>query len=233
MENSNNSSTSIKTWAPDDKPREKLMTKGRESLSDSELLAILIRTGSGKDTAVDLAKKVLQMGGNDLNELGRLSVGDLMTIKGIGEAKAVTIIAALEVGRRRQSLSPRMREKFTSSKELGGYLRAALKDYSHEVFGVVFLNRALKLIQFEVISKGGMSQTVADPRVIFKRALDVKACTLVLCHNHPSGNLKPSEADRMLTERMVQAGKLLDVQVLDHLIVSEEGYYSFADEGLI
>lgn len=233
MENSNNSSTSIKNWAHDDKPREKLMAKGREALSDSELLAILVRTGSGKDSAVDIAKKILQMGKNNLNDLGKLSAEDLMEIKGVGEAKAVTIIAALELGRRRQSLEPLSREKFTSSNKLAGYLRASLKDYSHEVFGVVFLDRALKLIKFEVVSKGGMSQTVADPRIIFKRALEVKASTLILCHNHPSGNLKPSEADRALTDRMVQAGKLLDVQVLDHLIVSEEGYFSFADEGLI
>jgi DNA repair protein RadC len=233
MESSNKSSTSIKNWAIDDRPREKLASKGRESLSDSELLAILINTGSGKSSAVDLAKEVLRLGGNNLDELGKLSLKDMMSVKGIGEAKAITLVAALELGRRRQAGFPLNKTQVRSSKELADYLKTALKDYEHEVFAVVFMNRANKINHFQVLSSGGISHTIVDPRIIFKRALEVKATSIVLCHNHPSGNLRPSRQDEALTAKLKEAGTLLDINVVDHLIVSDEGYYSFADEGMI
>ncbi|MDQ2720131.1 MAG: DNA repair protein RadC [Bacteroidota bacterium] len=233
MESVNKSSTPIKNWAIDDRPREKLLTKGRESLSDSELVAILINTGSRKSSAVDLAKAVLEKGKNNLDELGKLSVKDMLTIPGIGEAKAITIIAALELGRRRQSSPLLDKSRVRSSKELADFLKASLKDYSHEVFAVVFLNRANKVNHFEVLSSGGLTHTIVDPRIIFKRALEVKATSIVLCHNHPSGNLRPSKQDEELTEKLKNAGKLIDIQVVDHLIVSDEGHYSFADEGMM
>lgn len=233
MESSNKSSTSIKNWAIDDRPREKLLTKGRESLSDSELLAILINTGSRTRSAVDLAKDVLALGKNNLDKLGKLSLSDLMTIKGIGAAKAVTLTAALELGRRRQSIAPLNKTYVRSSNELADYLKATLKDYSHEVFAVAFLNKSNKINHFEILSKGGMSSTVVDPRILFKKALEVEATSLVLCHNHPSGSLKPSRVDKELTTKLKEAGKYLEISVIDHLIVSDEGYFSFADEGLI
>ena len=233
MESVNKSSTSIKNWAIDDRPREKLIAKGRESLSDSELLAILINTGSGKSSAVDLAKDVLRLGANSLDELGKLSLKELMTIKGIGEAKAVTLVAALELGRRRQASFPLKKIQARSSKELADYLKASLKDYDHEVFAVVFMNKASKVNHFEVFSTGGISHTIVDPRLIFKKALEVKATSLILCHNHPSGSLRPSRQDEELTAKLKSAGKLLDIQVVDHLIVSDEGYFSFADEGVM
>ncbi len=233
METVNKSSTSIKNWAADDRPREKLLTKGRQSLSDSDLLAILINTGSGKRSAVQLAKEVLELGGNNLDELGKLTEKELMKIPGIGEAKAITITAALELGRRRQSAMPLDKIQIGDSSKLASFLKTSLKDYQHEVFAVVFLNRANKINHFEVLSSGGISHTIVDPRIIFKKALEAKATSVVLCHNHPSGNLKPSRADEELTQKLKSAGKLLDIQVLDHLIVSDEGYYSFADEGMM
>jgi DNA repair protein RadC len=233
MESINKSSTSIKNWAIDDRPREKLLAKGKESLSDSELLAILINSGSGKDSAVDVAKKILSLGENNLDELGKLSIKEMMSVKGIGPAKAVTLVAALELGRRRNGSFLQNRKKLQSARELAEYLKSALKDLPHEVFAVVFLNIANKVKHFEILSKGGITNTIADPRVIFLKALEVQATSLVLCHNHPSGNLKPSRADEELTEKFKNAGKLLDIKVLDHLIVSDEGYYSFADEGMM
>jgi len=233
MESSNKSSTSIKNWAIDDRPREKLLDKGRESLSDSELLAILINTGNKNKSAVDLAKEVLLLGKNNLNELGKISLKDLMNIKGIGEAKAVTLAAALELGRRRQATGILQKTYVKSSNELAEFLKAKLKDYSYELFGVVFMNKSNKINHFEIISKGGITSTVVDPRIIFRKAFDVDATSIVLCHNHPSGNLKPSRQDEELTHKIKEAAKYLDIKVIDHLIVSEEGYFSFADEGLI
>ncbi len=233
MESVNKSSTSIKNWAIDDRPREKLMVKGREYLSDSELLAILINTGSRSSSALDLAKKVLTLGNNNLDELGKLTLHELMKIKGIGEAKAITIAAALELGRRR-SISPILDKPFIrSSKDLIDYLKVALRDYPHEVFAVVFMNRANKINHFEVMSTGGISYTIVDPRLIFKKALEVKATSIMLCHNHPSGNLRPSRADEEITQKLKNAGKLLEINVVDHVIVSDEGHFSFADEGLM
>jgi len=224
---------SIKNWAKDDRPREKLLIKGAESLSDSELLAILIHNGTKERTAVDLAKEVLKLGKNNLSELGKLTVKELMKIKGIGPAKAITIVAALELGRRRQSSEPLLKTSISSSNEIATFLQARLKDYNHEVFAVLFLNRANKVNHFEIISEGGITGTVADPRIILKKALEENAVSIILCHNHPSGSLKPSRADEELTRKIKEAAKYLDISVLDHIIVSDTGYYSFADEGIL
>ncbi len=233
METSNKSSTSIKNWAVGDRPREKLLSKGKESLSDSELVAILLNSGSGKESAIDVAKKVLRLGEDNLDELGKVSIKDLMTIKGIGEARAVTLVAALELGRRRHGSAILDKKRIHSSMELATYLKASLKDHSYEVFAVVFLNKSNKIKHFEILSKGGLTHTIVDPRIVFLKALEVQATSIVLCHNHPSGNLRPSRADEEITAKLKNAGQLLDIQVIDHLIVSDEGYYSFADEGII
>lgn len=224
---------SIKHWAKDDRPREKLLLNGAENLSNSELLAILIHNGSREKSAVDLAKEVLKLGKDNLSELGRLSIKDLMKIKGIGEAKAITIAAALELGRRRQSANPLQKTIISTSRDIADYLQTRLKDYRHEVFAVLFLNRANKINHFEIISEGGITGTVADPRIILRKALEADAVNIILCHNHPSGSLKPSRADEQLTSKIREAARLLDIAVIDHIIVSETGYYSFADEGLL
>jgi len=224
---------SIKQWAKDDRPREKLLMKGPESLSDSELLAILIANGNREKSALDLAKEILKLGKNNLPDLGKLTVKELMKVKGIGEAKAISIIAALEIGRRRQALSYREKAAVTNSIEVAKYLQTLLKDHRHEVFAVLFLNRANKINHFQIISEGGIAGTVADPRVILKKALEEDAVSLILCHNHPSGSLKPTLADQELTLKIKEAAKYFDIKVLDHLIVSESGYYSFADSGIL
>jgi len=224
---------SIKEWAKDDRPREKLRYLGPENLSNSELLAILIHNGTRDKTAVDLAKEILRLGKDSLAELGKLSVNEFMKVKGIGEAKAITLAAALELGRRRQATNPLEKTTIRSSGETAAYLRSKLQDYRREVFAVLFLNRANKINHFEIVSEGGITGTVADPRIILRRALEEDAVGLILCHNHPSGNLKPSRADEQLTAKIKEAAGYLDIRVLDHIIVSEEGYYSFADEGLI
>lgn len=224
---------SIKHWSKDDRPREKLLASGAENLSNSELLAILIHNGTRQKSAVDLAREVLLLSKNSLTELGRLSLKDLMKIKGIGVAKAITITAALELGRRRLDSIAFDKPVIRSSNELAGYLRARLQDYRHEVFAVIFLNRANKINHFEIVSEGGITATVADPRIILRRALEQDAVSIVLSHNHPSGSLKPSKADEELTKKIRQAATLFDIAVIDHIIVSEEGYFSFADSGLI
>lgn len=224
---------SIKQWAKDDRPREKLLLKGAENLSNSELLAILIHNGTKEKTAVDLGKEVLRLGKDNLNELGKLTAKELMKIKGIGAAKAITIAAALELGRRRQASASLEKAVITTSNEIAHYLRSALKDYRHEVFAVIFLNQANKINHFEVISEGGITGTVADPRIILKKALEQDAVSIILSHNHPSGSLKPSRADEMLTSKIKEAAKYFDIRVIDHIIVSEDGYYSFANEGLL
>ena len=224
---------SIKQWAKDDRPREKLLSKGADALSDSELIAILLTNGTREKSAVDLAKDILRAGKDNLNELGKLNVKELMKIKGIGEAKAITIVAALEIGRRRQAVASREKTVVTSSTDVAHYLQALLKDYRHEVFAVLFLNRANKINHFQVISEGGMTGTVADPRIILRKALEEDAVSIILCHNHPSGSLKPSRADEELTLKIKEAARYFDIKVLDHLIVSDDGYYSFADEGIL
>jgi DNA repair protein RadC len=233
MENINKHSTSIKNWAIGDRPREKLLAKGAAVLSDSELLAILINNGSKEKSAVQLAKEVLQLGDHNLNELGKLSLKELQSIKGIGIAKAITIAAALEIGRRRQASSALEKTVIKSSRDIAQYLRATIKDYSYEVFAVLFLNKANKINHFEIISRGGLTGTVADPRIILRIALEQEATSIILCHNHPSGNLRPSKADEELTQKIKTAARYLDILMMDHLIVSEEGYYSFADDGLL
>jgi DNA repair protein RadC len=223
----------IKQWAKDDRPREKLLLKGAENLSNSELLAILIHNGIHNKSALDLARDILRIGKDNLNELGRLTLKDLMKVKGIGEAKAITIAAALELGRRRQASLSLGKTVVTTSHDIAEYLQAALKDYRHEVFAVIFLNRANKVKHFEIVSEGGITHTIADPRVILKKALDEDAVSIILCHNHPSGSLKPSRADEELTAKIREAAKFFDIRVMDHIIVSESGYYSFADEGVL
>lgn len=224
---------SIKEWAKDDRPREKLLSSGAENLSHSELLAILIHNGTREKTAVDLAKEVLKLGKDNLAELGKLSVKELMKIKGIGEAKAITIAAALELGRRRQATAALEKPVVSTSGDIARFLQTKLKDHRREVFGVLFLNRANKINHFEIVSEGGITGTVADPRVILRKALEEDAVNIILCHNHPSGSLKPSRADEQLTAKIKEAAGYLDIKVLDHIIVSEDGYYSFADEGLL
>ena len=223
----------IKDWLIDDRPREKLRTKGPESLSHSELIAILLQNGTHNKSALDLAREILQLGKNNLNELGKISVKELTKIKGIGEAKAVTIAAAMELGRRRQAAGFIEKPYMTDSTSIAGYLQGVLKDYELEVFIVLFLNQANKVNHTEVISKGGITGTVADTRVILKKALEEDAVSIVLCHNHPSGRVRPSRADEILTQKIKEAAKYFDIRVLDHIIVSDEGYYSFADEGLL
>jgi DNA repair protein RadC len=223
----------IKDWAKDDRPREKLLSKTPGSLSDAELLAILIRMGTPENSAVEVARAVLKLGKNSLNELGKLSIRELMGIKGIGEAKAITIAAALELGRRRQALLPLDKPMVKDSREVASYLQTLLRDLTYEVFAVLFLNRAARIRHFEIISKGGINGTVADPRLILKKALEENAVSIILCHNHPSGKLQPSRADQELTVKVKEAAKLFDIKLLDHIIVSDEGYFSFADEGLL
>ncbi len=233
MENVNKPSTSIKNWALDDRPREKLLAKGPSALSNSELIAILLNNGSKNKSAVELAKEILKLGQDNLNELGKLSLKDFKQVKGIGEAKSIIIAAALELGRRRHATASLDKPVIKSSKDIAQYLQALLKDYAYEVFAVVFLNRANKINHFEIISRGGITGTIADPRVILKKALEEDATSIVLCHNHPSGNLYPSRADEELTGKIKEAASYFDIKVIDHIIVSEDGFYSFADEGIL
>jgi len=224
---------SIKSWAKDDRPREKLLSKNPMALSDAELIAILLNNGNRDKSALDLAREMLRLGQNNLQELGKLSVFDLMTIKGIGTAKAVIITAALELGRRRQAAIALEFPVVSGSRDVALYLQQLFQDHHHEVFVVLFLNRANKIRHSEIISTGGITGTVADPRIIMKKAIEQEAVGLILSHNHPSGNLRPSKADEELTYKIREAAKLLDIRVMDHIIVSNEGYFSFADEGLL
>ncbi|MBC7866417.1 MAG: DNA repair protein RadC [Gloeobacteraceae cyanobacterium ES-bin-316] len=233
METSKKESSSIKNWSVDDRPREKMQAKGAPALSNSELLAILINNGNKEKSALEIAKEVLNLSQNNLDELGKLTLKDLQKIKGIGEAKAITIAAAMELGRRRQSSEFLSKPVVRSSGEIASFLKAVLKDHPHEVFAVLFLNRANKILHFEIVSTGGLTGTVADPRVILKKAIETGATAIVLSHNHPSGSLKPSRADEDLTQKIRQAATYLDIRVIDHIIVSDEGYFSFADEGLL
>ena len=223
----------IKDWAAEDRPREKLLLKGTSALSDAELMAILIGSGTAKMSAVELSRKVLLQVGNDLNELARLSVKDLMKMKGIGEAKALTIIAALELGRRRKDTVTEDKPRITSSREAYDQLKENLMDLPHEEFWVLLMNRANRVIKKKRVSEGGVSGTVADPKIIYKLALDELASGVIVAHNHPSGNLAASKSDIDLTNKLKEAGKVLEVQLLDHLIIAGKNYYSFADEGLI
>ena len=223
----------ITAWAEDDRPREKFRSKGRYALSDAELIAILLGSGSVSASAVDLAKEILQAYGNKLNNLGRLSIDDLTEFKGIGEAKSITILAALELGRRRRAEAAEEKPKISSSKDVYRLMVTHFGDIDHEEFWVLLLDRAHKLKDKINISRGGISGTVVDQRLIFKPAIARLASAIVLCHNHPSGTLYPSHEDKHLTKKLVQAGTILDIPIIDHLIFTDEGYYSFADEGTL
>ena len=226
----NNDSLSIKSWAEDDRPREKFMAKGRSALSDAELIAILIGSGNKNESAVELSKKILSSVGNNLNRLGQLSLNDLMKFKGIGEAKAISIFSALELGRRRKTLGDDKTVKIESSITAFEALYPYLADLDHEQFYTMLLNRSNKVIDIVKISQGGVSGTVADSKLIFKSAVEKLASGIILAHNHPSGNLSPSQADITLTRKLQEAGKLLDISVLDHIIIANNEYFSFADQ---
>jgi len=226
-------SFSIKNWSNDDQPREKLRDKGKSALSDSELVAILIGSGSRYESAVDLSKRILASVDNHLNELGKLSIKQLMAFKGIGEAKAITISAALELGRRRRAEEALERRKIASSLNAYELLQPILGDLPHEEFWIVFLNNSNKVLNKHQLSKGGITGTLVDVRLVLKMALEVGATGLILAHNHPSGNLKPSEADKNLTNKLQQAAQSLDIKVLDHLIITDKKYFSFADQNLM
>ena len=224
----------IKSWAEDDRPREKLMLKGKSNLSDAELLAILIGSGSRSETAVGLSQRILQSVQNNLQELGRKNISDLTSFKGIGEAKAITIVAAMEIGRRRQLTNPIDRPQITGSSDAWNVIAPILMDLNHEEFWIILLNRANKVIGKEQISSGGVAGTVVDAKMIFRTALEKgPASGIILAHNHPSGNLKPSQADIDITKKLKQAGVNLDINVLDHLIIAGQSYYSFADDGAL
>lgn len=223
----------ISQWAEDDKPREKLIKNGKSVLSDSELIAILLRSGTREKSAVDLARFMLQKCDNDLITLSKLSVDEFIKIKGIGQAKALSIVAALELGRRRRQAEVLVKKLITSSRDAFELFYPYLADSIYEEFWVMFLNRANARLSIHSISEGGQSGTVVDPKKIFKLALEQNAASIVLCHNHPSGSLKPSDADIKLTKKLKEAGQMLDMPVLDHLIIGDEKYFSFADEGIL
>lgn len=224
---------SIKKWAEDDRPREKLLQKGKLSLSDSELIAILIASGSKNETAVELAKRILSSTSNNLNQLGKLSVNQLCKFKGIGPAKAITIVAALELGRRRRLEEALEQKKISSSLSVFEIMQPIIGELPHEEFWILYLNNSNKVIEQFQISKGGITGTLVDIRITLRKALELGAVSLVLVHNHPSGTLTASEADKQLTRKLKVAAESLDIKVLDHLIVTEKSYLSFADEGIL
>lgn len=227
-----NSFFPITNWSEDDKPREKLMLKGKSVLSDAELIAILIGSGSRNESAVGLSKRILASVDTNLNALGKLSISQLIAFKGIGEAKAISIIAALELGRRRRSEEAVELKKVTSSKVIFEIMQPIIGELPHEEFWIIYLNNSNKVISKSQLSKGGITGTLVDVRIVFKTALEMGATALILCHNHPSGTLIPSDADRQITRKLKLAGDSLEIKVLDHLIVTETSYFSFADEGI-
>jgi DNA repair protein RadC len=233
MEQTLSDKLSIKLWAECDRPREKLLEKGSHVLTDAELLAIIIGSGSRTETAVELCKKILKEKNNDLYELGRMTVSELTRFKGIGEAKAISIIAALELGRRKRETTQQKKEKITCSKDVVEIFQPLLGDLVKEEFWILLLNRANIVIGKKRISEGGVAGTVADSKIIFKEAVDKLASSLILSHNHPSGNVKPSDADIKLTKRLKEAGQIFEIPVLDHIIITHNSFYSFADEGLM
>lgn len=223
----------IKYWSEDDKPREKLILKGKSALSDAELIAILIGSGTRNESAVELSKRILISTDNNLNVLGKLSMKQLIAFKGIGEAKAISIIAAMELGRRRRAEDVLELAKVSSSKTVFDIMQPILGELPHEEFWVLYLNNSNKVMYKTQISKGGITGTLVDTRIIYKIALEYNATSLILCHNHPSGVLQASDADKQITRKLKEAGKQLDVLVLDHVIVTETSYFSFADEGIL
>ncbi|WP_445732510.1 RadC family protein [Mariniflexile sp.] len=226
-------SFSIKNWSQDDQPREKLLYKGKAALSDAELVAILIGSGSRNESAVDLCKRILASADNNLNKLGKLSIKQLMEFKGIGAAKAITIAAALELGRRRRGEEALEKKKISSSKSVFELMQPIIGELQHEEFWIIYLNNSNKVIQKSQLSKGGITGTLVDVRLVLKTALEVGATGLILAHNHPSGTLKPSEADKQITNKLKIAAQSLDIKVLDHLIITENAYFSFADEAVL
>lgn len=223
----------IKHLAEEDRPREKMMLKGRNALSNAELIAILIGSGNKNETAVDLAQRILSAYQNDLHKLGKIQIQDFMQFKGIGEAKAISIIAALELGRRRQITDVEIKKTIRNSVDLFEVFDPNLSDLNHEEFWVIYLNKANKIIHKEKLSSGGITGTVVDIKLLLKNAVQHLASSIALCHNHPSGNLVPSDADIQLTKKIKEAGKLFDIILLDHLIIGDKNYYSFQDEGLL
>ncbi|MGM0932130.1 MAG: RadC family protein [Bacteroidota bacterium] len=233
MENEQQLNFSIKQWAEDDRPREKLLQKGKLSLSDAELIAILIGSGSPNESAVQLSKRILASGKNNLSELGKLSVQQLCNFKGVGPAKAVSIIAALELGRRRRIEEALERKKITSSASVFELMQPVIGELPHEEFWIIYLNNSNKVIEQLQLSKGGITGTLVDVRLTLKKALELSATSLILVHNHPSGTLLASEPDKQLTRKLKNAAQSLDIKVLDHVIVTENSYFSFADEGVL
>ena len=234
MNNYTQAKMPISRWSEEDQPREKLMARGRQHLTDAELVAILLGSGNTEESAVGLAKRILFTYDHDLDRLGKVGVKELIKqFKGVGEAKAVTIVAALELGRRRQIATPTERPIITNSAHCFQQLAPVLQDLAHEEFWMLLLNQAGRLISRKQVSRGGVTSTVVDARLIFKAALEEGAVSIILGHNHPSGNLRPSNADLKLTQKLKKAGEHLDIRVLDHLIIGERSYYSFADEGVL
>lgn len=223
----------IKDWAVEDRPREKLLYRGLPSLSDAELIAILIGSGNQEETAVELSRRILDTVKNNLNELGKLDVEALKKFKGIGEAKAISVIAALELGRRRNQSGVLKMQQITCSRDVAVFMRPVLGDLHHEEFWMLNLNRHNKIVHYERISQGGLTGTVIDVRLILKKALEKLATSIIIAHNHPSGNLQPSEADRKITRQLKKASSLMEIPLIDHLIITQSGYYSFADEGIL
>lgn len=226
-------SLKITDWAVEDRPREKLIQKGTTSLTDAELLAILISSGTKDKSAVDLGRELLGIANNNLNTLGKLTLADLKKLHGIGPARAVTIAAALELGRRRKLSEVQEVVQIKCSKDVSDIFQPLLSDLQHEEFWILFLNRSNKVINRMKLSQGGISGTVTDVRMVMKKAIEFLASGIIVCHNHPSGNLNPSESDTKITQKIKEAGTLMDIQLLDHLIISDKDYYSFADNGLL
>lgn len=226
-------SFSIKNWSEDDQPREKLRDKGKNTLSDAELIAILIGSGNRNESAVDLSKRILASVNHNLNALGKLTIAQLMQFKGIGGAKAISIVAAMELGRRRRLAEISAPKKINGSQSVFELMQPVIGELPHEEFWIIYLNNAFNIIQKQQASKGGITATVVDIRLIMKTALELGAVALVLCHNHPSGNTQPSLEDKRLTKKITQAAKSLDIKILDHIIITEKHYYSFEEEGLI
>ena len=226
-------SFSIKNWSDDDKPREKLLNKGRTALSNAELIAILIGSGSRNESAVELSKRILASVDNNLNELGKLSIQQLMKFKGIGEAKAISIAAAMEIGRRRRGEDAQKIEKIGSSQDAYEVLQPIMGELEHEEFWILYLNNSNKILHKAQLSKGGITGTLVDVRLIMKQALELRAVAIILAHNHPSGTLKPSNADKEITQKVKNASESLDIRVLDHLIITQKEYFSFADNQLL
>jgi DNA repair protein RadC len=223
----------IKSWAVDDRPREKLILKGKEALSDAELIAILLGSGSKEESAVGLAKRILVSINHNLNKLGKLSISDLTKFKGIGEAKAISIITALELGRRRRLEEASVSPKITSSKAVFELMQPLIGELQHEEFWILYLNNLNKILEKNQQSKGGLTGTLVDVRLVLKKALELNATAIILCHNHPSGKLNPSNADKLLTNKLKKASETMDIKVLDHVIITENDYFSFADENLL